>query len=242
MRACHILMSILLVHGLYRLMKNIIKYSFSIIMVAAGIAIWAFHNGSSKGTSVLPPMEGGNIENDVMYSGVINEVVDLGLFQDRVNDLKAVNPEQEKILPIVILTTKSCPPCLNNVAEFADLLIKNERFYNPLLLVWNENETTVQRFLAVSSLELPFEVAKKDEHQSFLKELEQNLVFIDWETSIAFYNYPIPNFTSSTQHNAVLLYEVSQIHRKHHVEKIYKPSYDVDITKNEPKLSLNTEM
>lgn len=124
----------------------------------------------------------------------ISVPVDLQLLGNRINELKLnQDSDRQKILPLLVITTKVCPPCVNNVADYAELLNDHPLFFEPTLLFIDVEESSAERFIAITDLDIAFEVFRTEDAISLFREAEQNLMFVDPQEQIIFQNIVIPN-------------------------------------------------
>lgn len=106
--------------------------------------------------------------------------------------------ENDKITPLILLNTRVCTPCLNNVADYAEIFSKDEKYGIPLLVFLDEDENQINRFVVTTGLDLKTLRLNSRHVAPFFKEtIEQNLLFWDREREILFYNEPIPNATTT---------------------------------------------
>ena len=203
-------------------MNNLIKYIASIILIFTGIAIMVVHHSNNRNVDPLSFFE--DKEADSVVPDTINAPVDVGPFQDRVNNLIVENPDQAKILPIIIATTKTCPPCSDNIVEYADLIRQHHLFFEPTLMFVDEQADLVERFLLVNDLQLPHIITKPGENES-INGLFDHLIFIDLNEEKAFYNLEIPTITISLARKEGQLREVAAIWQRVFDEEIQSSSF-----------------
>jgi hypothetical protein len=160
-----------------------LKYSISIVFFVAGIGIlgYGFYSHPTH-------------YHENQLTGLINEPVDLQIFGERITRLTEGNPSnQPVILPIMLLTTKACTPCINNVTDYAQLLKVDPLFFDLTLIFADEEKSAAERFVVTSNLDISFEVIDTREAGYFFRNSNQNLIFVDMETKTVFYNIAVPN-------------------------------------------------
>lgn len=161
-------------------MREIIKYSVSAILLILSAVLLINHNFGKPEPSSIQGI-------DSRYSTNVNiEHYNLEyIFRE------TGKASFRKIHPVIILTTEACYLCLNNVAEFSDLLKNDSSFAELILLFVDEDDTEIDKFIRLTELDIPFAtISKIDDH--IINE-KQNLIFIDKPKKQIFYNYPIPN-------------------------------------------------
>jgi hypothetical protein len=143
-------------------------------------------------------------------AGSINLPVNLNAFEEHIANLNLpVNPDETNILPFFALNVKVCPPCVNNVVEYAEMLKESDLFFEPILVFADEEDSVVERFMATTGLDMPFEILQSEGGNSPFQESVQNLLFVDIHEHSVFYSVEIPNVTTPLTYKKEELHEVS---------------------------------
>lgn len=143
-------------------------------------------------------------------AGSIDLPVNLDTFEEHIANLKLpVNTDEMNILPFFALNVKVCPPCVNNVVEYAELLKENDLFFEPILVFADEEASVVERFVATTGLNMSFEILQSEDGGSPFHEAAQNLIFVDIYEHTAFYSIDIPNVTTPLTYKKDELHEVA---------------------------------
>lgn len=103
------------------------------------------------------------------------------------------NTPNNKIHPVIILTTEACYLCLNNVLEFSDLLKSDSTFADPIIVFLKENDREVEKFIKLTELDIPYKIVSTSTFNDYFNNEKQNLIFVDKLKKMVFYNFPIPN-------------------------------------------------
>jgi hypothetical protein len=178
-----------------------IKYLISALLIIAGalILFLSNYNKQSEASVELP---------DPIIP--LSVSVDLKFLDYRLEELSTSQYANEsKILPLMVVTTEICPPCVNNIDDYAELLTDHPRFFEPTLVFVDEEEPRVERFLLASAIEIPFEVLVKEETEPLFIESKQHIVFVNLDRQTVFHKANIPNVTTSLDYKNELLDDVS---------------------------------
>ncbi len=140
---------------------------------------------------------------------------DLSQIEEKINYAISENG-QGKILPIMILKTSSCPPCINNVIDYFHLISEDETFLDMVLLFTNDSEKNVERFLTTREIDIPFVILDAMEIDESLSNLPQNLIFVDHNREQAFFNLEIPNSITSISYKSSRLSDIIKVWREGH--------------------------
>ncbi len=181
-------------------MKDKVKYLLSIVLIFSGVVLIYL----SYATTVE--------ESDATYDplGVNHISFDFSFLPDEL--LTEKNPG---ILPVLLLATHVCSPCLNNVVEYAELFADHDVYNDVILLFTEGDDKRVERFLITSDIGLPYlNLNSKILSPPFNSEQRQNLIFVDTGSLTAFYNESIPNTTTSLISKENLLSDVTVIWNK----------------------------
>lgn len=168
-------------------LNHTIKYIISGILLVLGLGMLV-HSYRMKA-----PEEPVQLETQTQSEQTLSLPVRFDAFEERIQNLRAAQDSEEKILPLMVVTPKVCPPCVNNIDDYAELLGENPLFFELTLVFVDEERTAAERFVATSKLGLPFERLSREEAVPLFRESEQNLIFIDLAEQRAFYNARIPN-------------------------------------------------
>ncbi len=123
-------------------------------------------------------------------------------------DVKANN--KSKITPLVILSTKDCFFCINNISEFNDLIKKQEEFDRLIAVFVDEESQEVKNFVEVTELDISFRVANSENLHPIFKSTEKRIIFIDKVTQKVIFYHNIPNSLTSLEHKQELIKDVTQ--------------------------------
>lgn len=175
-------------------MNNYIKYALSFVLVSAGILILIFYSDKEKSFPVSNSDE--EIENSDMNSETIKVSIDIRKFDDRITTLTKENQGQEKIIPFIFITSKTCPPCSDNIVEYSELLNDHNLYFQPTLVFVDEESFNVDRFLYVNDLQIPY-VTLDSEYAEQLYVYAEKIVFIDLNEEDVFFTLEIPTVTVS---------------------------------------------
>ncbi|NBC02318.1 MAG: hypothetical protein GVY20_01295 [Bacteroidetes bacterium] len=135
-----------------KIVSTKVKYLISAVLIILGVMMLVQHQ---PGENAEPSVE-------LPDPAPLSVPVDLQFLGDRVEELDMKEESNEpKILPLMVVTTKVCPPCVNNMDDYANLLKNDPLFFEPTLLFVDEDERQVERFLLTSAIDIPFEILAK---------------------------------------------------------------------------------
>ncbi|GEM_PF-6655837 len=189
-------------------MNNYIKYTFSFILVTAGILILIFYSDRRQSFPISIIKE--DLENSEINSDSINISIDIQELNERIIALTKAKLGQERILPFMLITSKTCPPCSDNIVEYSELLNDHDLFFEPTLVFVDEESVNVDRFLYVNDLQVPH-VMLDSEYAESLYAFAEKIIFIDLNKEDVFYTMEIPTVTVSISYKELKLNEVAMI-------------------------------
>lgn len=182
-------------------MSNSVKYIASLFLLTGAIGLYVF-KGWSDGS------DGFDIPNDPAQSFMIEESFD---FEDLLSGIEELQTTDQAVIPVMILSPTACVPCINNVADYRDLVNKDDFFHELTLVFINEDDSAVNRFIMTTSLSVPYlNVAyrKVDDHPF---EPLQHLAFYDARNQSVLYIEPVPNVVTTLESKVQLLSDVMRI-------------------------------
>jgi hypothetical protein len=182
-------------------MSNSVKYIASLFLLTGAIGLYVF-KGWSNGS------DGSEIPDDPAQSFMIEESFD---FEDLLSGINELQTSDSTIIPVMILSPTACVPCINNVADYRDLVNKEDFFHELTLVFINEDDTAVNRFIMTTSLSVPYLNVKyqKDDDHPF--EPLQHLVFYDTRNQSILYTESVPNVVTTLESKEQLLADVMRI-------------------------------
>jgi hypothetical protein len=191
-------------------LSTAIKYTIGTVLIILSLAmLFRNHSFQQKESMIL--------NGDP--AGSINLPVNLDTFEEHIANLNLpVNTDETNILPFLALNVKVCPPCVNNVVEYAELLKESDQFFEPILVFADKEDSVVKRFMATNGLDMPYEILRSEDGNSPFHESVQNLLFVDIHEQTAFYSIDIPNVTTPLTYKKDELHEVA-MNWKHLVER-----------------------
>lgn len=189
-------------------MNNYIKYALSFVLVSAGILILIFYSDKEKSFPVSNSDE--EIENSDMNSETIKVSIDIRKFDDRITTLTKVNQGKEKILPFIFITSKTCPPCSDNIVEYSELLNDHDLYFEPTLVFVDEESFKVERFLYVNDMHIPY-VTIDSKYAVQLDVNTEKILFIDLNEEDVFFIVEIPTVTVSMSSKKQKLNDIAMI-------------------------------
>lgn len=114
-------------------MSNTVKYIASLFLLTGAIGLYVF-KGWSNGS------DGSEIPDDPAQSFMIEESFD---FEELLSGIEELQTTDQSVIPVIILSPAACVPCINNVADYRDLIDQKVGFSDLILLFINEDETAV---------------------------------------------------------------------------------------------------
>ena len=121
--------------------------------------------------------------------------------------LTAAAPGEASILAVFALHAKVCPPCLNEIQEYAELLQlldQDGAEIESLALVFEADPDRAERFLEISGLQLSAAYGHSEELAELLGSFDrskpmQQIVFVDLERERLFYRVLLLNQTTTPE-------------------------------------------
>jgi len=164
-------------------MGNKVKYIISFVFISAGLFLMTYHS----------IYKSNKIEVNEDFKDLYHKV-DITVLNDKIDpEYLNKNTGNKQILPLLVLKTKTCALCINNVAEYIELFKENNTLINPISIFLDEKEQEVERFLFTRDLDLPHVVLTSKEVEPLFYDLKQSLIFIDVKSEVAFYKIDISN-------------------------------------------------
>lgn len=183
------------------------KYNKLVLLVVViALSVLAYDLINTQEVDVDP-------ENDISFADPIIVPVDLDRLEQKIT-FSSSEINEGKILPIVSLSTNSCPPCVNNIIDFYHLTADHDTFLDIVLVFSNEDEESVERFLKIRSIDIPYMIMNSSEKVEFFSDLPQDLIFIDYKHQQAFLNFEIPNINTSLEFKTSILKDGIELWRK----------------------------
>jgi hypothetical protein len=182
-------------------MSNSVKYIASLILLTGAFVLYVF-KGWSDGYG------GSDILDEPTQSFVIEESFD---FEDLLSGIEELQTTDQAVIPVMILSPTACVPCINNVADYRDLVNKEDFFHELTLVFINEDDSAVNRFVITTSLSVPYLNVnyQKDDDQPL--ETLQHLAFYDARNQNLLYIEPVPNVVTTLESKVQLLSDVMRI-------------------------------
>lgn len=161
--------------------------------------------------------------------------LNLDFLEDRMAELdKKQNSNEPKILPLLVVTTKICPPCIFNMDDYAKLLNDHPMFFEPTIVFVEVEKSAAERFVTTTDLDIPFKLIHREDAISLFREAEQNLMFVDPTEQVVFHNIAIPNGVTQLEYKEGELYETVELWNSRFAENAIYNSQEPDETFNTP--------
>lgn len=151
---------------------------------------------------------GYDIPDDPAQSLIIEESFD---FEKLLLGIEELHATDKAIIPVMILSPTACVPCINNVADYRDLVNKEDFFHELTLVFINEDDTAVNRFVMTTSLSVPYLNVKYQKGDDQPLEPLQHLVFYDVHKQSLLNIEPVPNYVTTLESKEQLLSDVVRI-------------------------------
>jgi hypothetical protein len=182
-------------------MSNSVKYIASLFLLTGAIGLYVF-KGWSNGS------DGSEIPDDPAQSFMIEESFD---FEDLLSGINELQTSDSTIIPVMILSPTACVPCINNVADYRDIIAQHEGFSDLTLLFVNEDDTAVNRFIVTTSLAIPHLSVTYQSQDNQITEPLQHLAFYDASNKRLLYTVPVPNYVTHIESKEQMLSDVINI-------------------------------
>lgn len=185
-------------------MSNSVKYIASLFLLIGAIGLYVF-KGWSDGSD---GSDGSDIPDDPAQSFMIEESFD---FEDLLSGIEELQTTDQAVIPVMILSPTACVPCINNVADYRDIIEQHEGFSDLTLLFINEDETAVNRFIVTTSLAIPHLSVTYQSQNNQITEPLQHLAFYDASNKRLIYIEPVPNYVTHLESKEQMLSDVINI-------------------------------
>lgn len=181
-------------------MSTFSKYMLSVALLVAGLALLL--SSMDRESSDSPAF------SDIAW---ITGEVEIPLSLPSGERTKQIE-ESLGIQPLFFLETTVCTSCLNNVHDYESMFSERQRFFTPLVIFFEENESAVKRFLHITDTRLNYVLLDSTKvHPALVGEYTQHLMFWDAAEEMVFYKENIPNVTTTLEHKSELLDRVDSL-------------------------------
>ncbi|MCG2588203.1 hypothetical protein [Rhodohalobacter sulfatireducens] len=206
-------------------MSTKVKYLISVVLILLGVVMLV----------LLQPAETIEPSVELPDSVSLSVPVDLQFLGDRMEELVMKQKSNEpKILPLMVVTTKICPPCVNNMDDYANLLKNDPLFFEPTLVFVDVEKTAAERFVATTDLDITFKLIRSEDAVSLFLEAEQNLMFVDPTEQVVFHDIVIPNGVTQLAYKEGELHETVELWKRRLAENTVRHSQDLNETFHTP--------
>lgn len=124
-----------------------------------------------------------------------------------------INNNKSEILALFILKSNLCSACVNNMFDYINLLSHKNNVRISVVFM-EANSQTVQHFVKVTKLSIPYRFAERSQLPVILQNAIQELMLIDMKSKKIFYRITIPSLrTTNLKYKKTVLKEALKYYR-----------------------------